>query len=691
MAIDIGAIPIQSEDQKEWWRATRDNLAAEEQKELFEEIVDSNNYLYNMVAVGITIEPNDPKTLVDNIERLHSLLDEDLSWELALNWIPDLLGDKPTDLCHEVYRRLRERNDTLYTDFGAYFLTAGNPESIDEEIQTLLTSDAEDDIAVGLRAAEKEYTDLPDDIVVHTHRLFDEQTSLDILIWFASRYLDNDHGFWRKLVALGALSPAKIPRILQCVRMEISDGYLSGYIRLLRLGMEEGKIEDPHISILYTNFSHCTDQMADFTVWLDCEDNIKAWQLAERVSGDNPEYLEALFDRIDEFDPAGRAKFTLTRAGRPRPAQFVDLTLETFDEDGEWLYLELLRDAVGELFDDAEHHRDTVSDVYDFLDDRYGDEPFVRDLNRDRVDLENEDAYDETAALDQLRKFLLDLLNERDYSDTLQERLERYDTLSDHFKELVEQKLEQEERHPFLNLLRNESPILDLLEDNWDSIPPAKRNDLRTNTGFTDFLSEVEFLIALDNNDVAFDVDVPLHHYQEGNEIRDVDVVIDDEIYIDILHPEMWRPLSLSNQGKYIPNNAEHKILNKFRDKFLKTEEMTTQPCFIALDIGRSEIDEEQVAAAFHGSLQIQIAYDEETGDIADERLTRDSDERLEGTHYHLDNHLNGVIWYRTNIADEDGTVELALQGDVIPNPEHQDGENNIERCHDLASLIFPD
>lgn len=691
MPVDLEAIPIQSEDQKEWWQTTRDDLAAEEREELFREVVDSNKYLYNTVAVGITIEPDDPKILVDNLERLHGLLDADLSWGPALNWVPELLNDKPTNLCNEVYRRLRARNDAVYKDFGAYFLTAGNPPSINEEIQTLLTSDTGADIVVGLKAAEQEYTDLPDDIVAQVHTLFEQQTSLDTLIWFASRYLDNDYSFWRELVALGTLRPEKIPRILQCVRMEIGDDQLPGYIRLLRLAMEEGKIENPRISILHTDFSHWTEQMADFTVWLNCKDNIKTWQLAEHVSENNPAYLKALFDRIDEFNPPGRAKFTLIRAGRPRPALLVDLVLETFDEDYEWLYLELIRDAVGELFDDTEHHRDTVRDIYDFLEDRYDGEPFVRDLNRDRVGLEDEDAYDETAALDHLSEFLLDLLSDRNYGDTLLERLDRYDALSDHFEELVEQKLEQKERHPILTLLRNESPILALLEDNWNSIPPAKRNDLRADSGFTDFLSEVEFLIALNDKGVAFDVDVPLHHYQEGNEIRDADVVIDDEVYIDILHPETWRPLSLSNQAKFIPNNAERKILKKFRDKFVKTEEMSSQPCFIALDIGRSEIDKEQVAAALHGSLQIQIAHDEETGDIVDERLTRNSDERLEGSHYFLDKHLNGVIWYRTDLDNSDGTVKPVLQGNVIPNPEHQNGKDNIKRCQDLASLIFPD
>jgi hypothetical protein len=690
MPADLEAIPIQIEDQKEWWQATRDELARKDQEELFSEIIDSDKYLYNTVAVGITIEPDDADILIDNIKRLHGLLDTDLSWGPALDYIPELLNDKPPHLCNKVYRRLRQCGDAVYKDFGAYFLTAGDL-SMNEEIQTLLISDTEADVAVGLKTAKQEYTDLPKDILNPVYTLFDQQTSLDTLIWFASRYLDNDYGFWRELVRLGILCPEKIPHILQCVRTEIDDDNLPGYIRLLRLAIEEGEIENPRISTLYTDFSHCTDQMVDFTVWLNCRDNIKVWQLAERVSEENPAYLKQLFDRIDEFDPPGRARFALTRAGRQQPALFADLVLRTFDEDNEWLYLELLRDAVGELFDDTEQHRDTVRDIYDFLEDRYDDEPFVRGLNRDRVGLENKDTYDETAALNHLSEFLLDLLSDRNYGDTLLERLDRYDALSDHFEELVEQKLEQKEHHPILTLLRKESPILALLEDNWASIPPAKRNDLRAGSGFTDFLSEVEFLIALNDRGIAFNVDVPLHHYQEGNEIRDADIVIDDDVYIDILQPEIWLPLSLSNQAQFIPNNAERKILSKFRDKFVNTKEMSSRPCFIALDIGQSEIDKEQVAAALHGSLQIQMTYEEETGDIVDERFTRDPDERLKGKHHFLDKHLNGVIWYRTELNKEEGTVKPVLKGNVIPNPEHQAGETNIEQCRDLASLIFPD
>lgn len=690
MPVDLDTIPIKSEEQKEWWIANRDDLSVEEREELFDELGSSNKYLYNTVAVGITVAPDEAGRLVNNLDRMHELLDADLSWGVALDWVPDLLEDKSSSLCDEVYRRLRDRGDTVYKDFGMYFLIAGNPESISDEILVLLDSDSDADIAVGLKSAEQEYADLPDNVVSRVHTLFNQQECLDTLIWFAAQYLDHDYNFWKELISLGTLRPETLPRILQCVRFEIGDEHLPGYLRLLRLAIEEDQVEDPRISILYTNFSHRTDLMADFTVWLNCVDSFEAQQLAERISDDNVVYLEALFDRIDGFDQPVRALFTLVRAGRSRPGRLVELTLQEFDEDQEWYYLELLRKAIGELFDDSETHQETVQELYDFLDDRYADEPFVPVLNRDRVGLEDQNAYDEAAALDQLKTFLLDLLNERDYGDTLLERLDDYDALSDHFESLVEQKLEQEERHPILNLLRRDSQLLDLLEDNWERIPEDKRNDLLADAGFADFLSEIEFLIALDDDGIAFDTEVPLHHYQEGNQIRDVDIVIDDDIYIDVLHPETWRPLSLSNRAKSIPNNAERKILKKFRDKFVKTEEMSTQPCFIALDIGRSEIDKEQVAAALHGSLQIQIAYDEETGEAVDERLTRDPDERLEGTHYFLDQHLNGVIWYRTDLVEEDDEVKPVLHGDVIPNPEHQDGEANLEYCQELSSRIFP-
>lgn len=162
MALDLDAVPLKSVEQKEWWVTNRDDLSAEDREELFEDIVSSNKYLYNSVIVGITVEPDDAGRLVDNVERLHELLDADLSWSIALDWITALLDDKPPEVSDDVYRQLRDRGDTVYKDVGKFFLRAGNPDTIDAEILGLLDSDSEADIALGLKTAEQEYTDLAD-------------------------------------------------------------------------------------------------------------------------------------------------------------------------------------------------------------------------------------------------------------------------------------------------------------------------------------------------------------------------------------------------------------------------------------------------------------------------------------------------------------------------------------------------
>lgn len=689
MSVDIDSIPIKSEEQKKWWLENRGELSSGEQQQLFEKLVSNNEYRYNTLLFCVGLESDEPEMLLDNLERLSNLIDADLSWGPAFREVPNLLEKKNPQISGDVFRQLRDQGSRAYEKFGAYFLKAKSPESLEKEIIGLLSSVAESDIVVGLRATAQEYRDLPDSIVEQVHTLFDQKECLNTLIWFASRYLDKGYGFWDKLVWLGTSKPDYLPQILQSVQYDIGDKHLAEYLRLLRLAMDEGVVERPDIYNLYRDFAHRSDLLADFTVWLSSENSAKTWELSEKLSEENPEYLEKLFERIDEFESQISALFTLVHASQAEPEKLVNLTLQEIDEDEgkESFLLELLRKAIGELFDDSGTHRETVEKIYDFLIDRYSDEPFVGTLNKERVGLIGDEEYNEGDALTELKEFLPEAISSHKFDESLFELLDKYDNLSDHFGTLVERKLEQRERHPVLMLLKDESYYLDFLEDNWSRIPPEKKEDLLSNTGFSDFLSEIMFLVYLDEKGVDYETEVPLHHYQEGNVIGNVDVVIND-IYIDIHHPKMWKPLSLSNRVRMIPNTAERKILRKFKNKFLSTGEMSEKPCFIALDIGRSEIDEEQIRAALHGSLKVRIFYDEETGEVVDERALRDPEESLEDSYYLLNNYLNGVIWYRTDLVEENERVIPSLNAGVVPNPEHLDGKENINLCKDIQELL---
>jgi hypothetical protein len=86
--------------------------------------------------------------------------------------------------------------------------------------------------------------------------------------------------------------------------------------------------------------------------------------------------------------------------------------------------------------------------------------------------------------------------------------------------------------------------------------------------------------------------------------------------------------------------------------------------------------------------LKIQIAYDTDTGQAVDDRPIRDPDDALQGWSL-LDDNLNGVIWYTTwSETDTDGTPVLRVDGDVVPNPHHQDDDNQTY-CEELSETLF--
>ena len=109
---------------------------------------------------------------------------------------------------------------------------------------------------------------------------------------------------------------------------------------------------------------------------------------------------------------------------------------------------------------------------------------------------------------------------------------------------------------------------------------------------------------------------------------------------------------------------------------------------FIALDISQSEIQPEEVISSLYGSMQIQLQFNRETGEVVDERPSRDRDESLEGWDL-LDDNLNGVIWYTARITSSESSPQLEVEGDVVPNPHHQDGEDNFDLCESLSERLF--
>lgn len=696
MSIDfeeLRTLKLDKEAQREWWKANCAELTQSEKGQLFQWVIDERRFTFLPLVIELTLNNLDnPPRFVEDLERLAPYIDNDLSWRELYDAFRDRLAGRE-ELATEIYKRLIETNDAWLSWMAGVAIGQLSEDQMRSTALNLLSSDDGDKVRAGIQATLEQYQgrELPEEFITKFWEVAEEQDSatlLDLIRANATLFEENEQ-LWDATVSIGERTPETIPSISHQFANKIEDDHLDDYIHLLKHGIETG--HDINISqanhFLQSNFSHATEAMAEFTIWLDNRDVLTSNRLAEDVSEANPQYLPELFNRLDDYEHPLKGLLTFTHAGRSRPVDLVQLCLENYDEENSVFYLELLRKALGEVYEDVGDHRSTIERVFEFLVEHFSSEPFLNDLDRNRLNLDDEDSYDEERALAELREFLLELHSMRDFDDELLDTLEEYESLSEHFYDVVETRIATGTPHPFLYLLRDDSRELDYLEDNWDRIPPDKRDDLLSSTGFSDFLSETKFFVDLDEQGIDFETEVPLHHWQTDEPKGNVDLVIDD-IYIDIYRPDIWTPLSLSNRVRSIPNNAERKILSKFKSKFLGTREMAENPCFIALDIGRSEIDEEQVVAALHGSLQIRIYYDEATGETVGEEYTRDPDERLEGDFDFLDYHLNGVIWYRTSLQAEEERVRPVLELGVVPNPEHDDGEENIELCKELENTL---
>lgn len=696
MGIDFGELrdlELEREEQRVWWEANRQELTRREKAEIFYWIIEEQPFHYLRLVTELSLDNLDsPQRLVEDLQRLAPHIDGDLAWRELYDAFRSRL-DGNEDLSWDIYELLIEKDDEWLTWMAAVALAQLPKNQMRETTLDLLHADAGTKVRAGLQATLEQYQgqDLPEEYILAFRGLAfeSEPATLQELVRANAVLFEVNNQLWELTVDIAERNPETIPSISRRFGSKIEDEHLEEYIQILKHGIENGQDVDlTHANhFLQSNFAHATEPLAEFTIWLDNRDELASNRFAEDVSRENPEYLPELFSRLDDYEHPLKGQFSFIHAGRSRPGELAQLILKNYDEDNSLFYLELLRKALGELFEDEDTHRSTVEDIYEFLVDHFSNERFVHELDRDRLFLDDPDAYDEQRALGELREFLIELHTIRDFDYEILDTLNEYESLSEHFHDLVESRVDTGTPHPFLYLLRDERRELDFLEDNWDRIPRDKRDDLLASTGFYDFLSEILFYIHMDNQNVSFEPEVPLHDWQTGDPKGNVDLVVDD-IFIDIYRPEAWTPLALSNQVRFIPNNAETKILGKFKNKFLGTREMTENPCFIALDIDRSEIDRTQVLAALLGSMQVRIYYDEETGEAVGEDYVRNPDERLEGDYYLLDKHLNGVIWYETSLVEGEDGVEPALDLGVVPNPEHDSGEANFELCEELERTL---
>lgn len=677
------------DDLEAWWDDHHDDLTQDQYDTLFEWIIDEP-FAYFPLVVRLTLDTTDTAAdLAANLERLAPHINADLAWGDFYTSFDEYMQANP-DLAQELYTELPvDTADWTHPVIGP--VIAGLPrDDATTELRRLLASHDQTKVEGGIRglATAFEDTELPPPLIDALKELADDPAFHTEVIRANTAVFTANPDLWDLTLDIGENNPTHISRILQQYGRHIERSHLAEYLALAEHGMTEGTVNDVPVHFLYMDFPDATDQLADFAVTLSDTSLTSTTQLVDHVADENETILPAVLARVDAFPSAFHAVETVFAAGKDTPERLVDLVIDRYDPNHRRVMLQLLQKAVGELFFNSAYDRSTATSLADFL--TTIDAPaFVRPVDHELINQEpDDDEHHNKEVYYHLYNVLNDHLENREYDQSTLTRLDEYPQLKRHFHTRLSRKIDQATYHPMLDLLRNDAEIyLTFLEENWNRIPSPKQQQL-LGDAFESTLSEIGFLLWLDDHGLTYRIDVPLHHHETGEELdKDVDVVVDNN-YIEIRAPQLWRNLDVANKTIGIPNTAYNQIADKFKSDYTNTAELTEDPVFIALDITQSEIMPEQVVASLYGSLKIQLTYDTETGQAVDDRPVRDPDDALQGWPL-LDDNLNGVIWYTAHITtDGDGTPELQVDGDVIPNPHHRD-EDNPQYCSDLAGTLF--
>lgn len=677
------------DDLTAWWDNHQDHLTQEQCDKLFDWIIDEP-FAYFPLVIRLTLDTADTAPeLAENLKRLSPHIDADLAWGEFYTAFRETMQDNP-DLAQKLYRELPvDTEDWTHPIVGPVIADLPRDDAMNE-LCRLLESHEETKVKAGIRGlmATFENTELPPKLVDSLVQLADDPTFHEYVLQANSAVFTANPDLWELTHEIGRTHPDYIPQILQQYGRYIEHDHLADYLALAEHGMAEDTIDDIPVHYLYMDFADATDQLADFTVRLTEHRLTTAKQLVDHIADENDAILPALFERIDAFPSEFHAVETVFAAGEDNPAQLVDLVIDQYDTGHRRVMIQILQKAVGELFFATSYERSIAITIADFITSL--DAPaFVRSVDYALIEQEpDDDEHHNKEVYYHLYNVLNDHLDNREYNQSTLTRLDEYPQLKGHFHRRLTRKIHQGTYHPMLNLLRNDAETyLQFLEENWHRIPSAKQQQL-LGDAFESTLSEIGFLCWLDTEGLSYDIDVPLHDHQTGNELeKDVDIVVDGN-YIEIRAPQTWRNLEVANSPVGIPNTAYDKIADKFKSDYAGSAELTSEPVFIALDITQSEIFPEDIVASLYGSLKIQLTYDTDTGQAVDDRPIRDPDEALQGWSL-LDDNLNGVVWYTVRITtDTDGTQKLQVDGDVVPNPHHKD-EDNAQYCSTLADTLF--
>jgi hypothetical protein len=193
------------------------------------------------------------------------------------------------------------------------------------------------------------------------------------------------------------------------------------------------------------------------------------------------------------------------------------------------------------------------------------------------------------------------------------------------------------------------------------------KEGLRSEDRFSQTFSELQMAYAFSRAQFPIVLGPPA-----GAGKLDLQVTIEGTpILMEVITPEMFRPLKYSTKAVAIPNRARGKIYDEFKEHLAELPRDTKTPIIIVIDAGRSEIDYEFVGDYLYGTTQFTFWVDKKTGKGAGGAWTRAPDSLSEIAKKSPENLniISAVLCYKTSLGN-DGRFHIL--GMIFTNPTAQ-------------------
>lgn len=360
MSIDYGElenIAVYRDEQAEWWEEHRAELDEAQRDELVEWIDENGKFNYFQIIRKVALSNfGDPEQLGDDLERISNLVDSDLAWGQLIGDFRDK-AEARKDLTWEIYQELVNRDDEWVIWISGIALGKQPDDVVSDEALNLLNSDSNDHVAAGIQAVIEKYKEqqVPSKIIDTFHELVEDDDDDEItgkILRACSILFVQNPSLWDLTLDI-ADDPEYIPFVIDRFSSEITDTHLDEFLELIKRGIESEKTVRVSLAsyFLHSRFSHRTDELVEFVIWLSDYNLYEAGRLAGDIAEQNEDFWAELVSRRDEFTHTSFSDQILDESAKYTDEEIQELRRsldDAFNEPNPNKKGDLLEDA-GEL------------------------------------------------------------------------------------------------------------------------------------------------------------------------------------------------------------------------------------------------------------------------------------------------------------------------------------------------------